>query len=285
MTVGIAAVCKHGEEFAVVLCADWQGTRGDFVKASDTYKMRHFPDAAVLISGDVDAGAEFAAMCHEIVAEFNAIEKPDGDFDARVGRYLDRLRKAAQAFKRSRADHKIQTKYAISLADFYSSGIKEKLSERRYDDIANDVYETDLGGDFIFAYVGDEEPILVTIYRDGHVSWDETEFCAIGSGGDIALAIWCQPEMPTYLTLRQCIAWVYQAKIAAEKNPHVSKETSMAVLMRGKREYDLTEKTWTFLRKLPVPVPFPTEAIKRWEKQTDDIIEESGPEFFRGEKH
>lgn len=61
MSIGIAAVCRHEEGFAIVLCADWQGTRGEFIKADDTYKIRTFPNAGLLIAGDVDAGAEFAA--------------------------------------------------------------------------------------------------------------------------------------------------------------------------------------------------------------------------------
>ena len=76
VTICIAAVCKHEGANAVVLCADYQGTRGEFIKADDTHKLWHFHvgSGAIAFAGDTDAGGEFFRRFHaegvDLGAEF-----------------------------------------------------------------------------------------------------------------------------------------------------------------------------------------------------------------------
>ena len=65
MTLCIAAACRHEGQSAVVTCADWQITAPGFA-AEDYYKLRHYPNATIMISGDLGAvdDNEFVAL-HE----------------------------------------------------------------------------------------------------------------------------------------------------------------------------------------------------------------------------
>ena len=62
MTLCIAAACRHEHQAAVVTCADWQIT-GPFIATEDYYKLRHYPNATIMISGELGAADEFASTC------------------------------------------------------------------------------------------------------------------------------------------------------------------------------------------------------------------------------
>ena len=120
MTIGIAAVCAHEGRYAIVLCCDFQGTRGDFIKADDTDKIRDFKYASVLFAGDVDAGVEFSARLEEVVREFNLLEKPEEDFDLRANTYLGLIRALVRKVIRERQNHAISLAYGLSLDEYHS---------------------------------------------------------------------------------------------------------------------------------------------------------------------
>ena len=123
MTLCIAAACWHEGQSAVVTCADWQITAPGFA-AEDYYKLRHYPNATVMISGDLGAADEFCFDLHEVIRDFNLIARTNGELETRINQYLDRLRQAAQNRKRLRAEHQMAMKYAISLDRFYKKGSK-----------------------------------------------------------------------------------------------------------------------------------------------------------------
>jgi hypothetical protein len=124
MTICIAATCKHEGKPVMVLCADYQGTRGDYIKADDTYKLWHFREGggAILFAGDIDVGKEFVRRFTAVTREFAKIKKTkgDGDMDLRVGLYLAKVRALVREFIKERTAHLIATKYGIDLGAFYS---------------------------------------------------------------------------------------------------------------------------------------------------------------------
>jgi 20S proteasome alpha/beta subunit len=261
VTIGIAAICRHKGEDAVVLCYDWQRTTGTFIKAEHTDKMREFKDAAVLLSGDVAAQVEFAARFEEVVREFKAIEKTLGDLDLRVGKYLSKIRNLAATYKRERAEHAIRVRYGLTWTEFHSEEIRKSIPPDRYKTIAEEIDLTDLGGSMIFAYVADEEAFVVTIHRDGTVSWDEEDFALIGSGRHLAMAVTSQDHEIEHMSLEDCLVIVYQAKVLSQNNPGVGKHTTIAVITKGSN-FDLTDGAWDFLKnKVPSPIIFPSDPI------------------------
>ena len=70
MTVGIVAACKHEGKTAIVLCCDWQGTLGDFIKSDDTDKMRYIGRATVLLAGTLTEADELIFECDQPVKLF-----------------------------------------------------------------------------------------------------------------------------------------------------------------------------------------------------------------------
>ena len=161
MTIGIAMLCEHEDKFAAVLCTDWQGTRGDFIKAEDTYKIQHFDKAAILIAGDPAAAYEFACRFQNVVREFNAIEKIKGDVDIRANIYLAKLRDMASLFKRDRANHAIAMTFAVTLDEFYSREAPQRFTTEQYKAISDLIKKTDLGAEFIIVYMDEDEPVIV----------------------------------------------------------------------------------------------------------------------------
>ena len=251
MTICIAARCRHDGKNAVVLCADYQGTRGDFIKADDTYKFWHFHQGtgAIAFAGDVDCGREFSRRFTAVTREFQAIKKTkaDGDADLRVGQYLAKARTLVAEFKRERIDYAIKSRFGISLTEYYTLE-----ASRREPEILRTIQATDLGAQFLIAYLDDEEPIFIRIERDGYISIEDSMFAAIGSGEPFAVAIFSQIEQgggPR--TLTECLTWVYQAKLAAQNNPYVGTETVIWILFEDGREVVPSDEAWDILANTP----------------------------------
>lgn len=55
----------------------------------------------------------------------------------------------------------------------------------------------------------------------------------------------------------ECLARVYLAKRAAEKDPYVSEATSLQVLVRGAPSYDLSKECLDYLREKVPPISVP----------------------------
>lgn len=251
MTICIAARCKHEGQNAVILCADFQGTRGDYIKSDDTYKFWHFHQGtgAIGFAGDVDCGREFSRRFTAVTREFHSVKKTkdDGDMDLRVGQYLASARTLASEFKRERIDFAVKSRFGISLKEYYSLE-----AYRREPEILNTIKSTDLGAQFLIAYLDDQEPIFIRIERDGYTLIEDSMFAAIGSGEPFAVAIFSQIEQGEGLrTLAESLTWVYQAKSAAENNPFVGKETVIWVLLEDGREFVVSDEAWPILGETP----------------------------------
>lgn len=142
------------------------------------------------------------------------------------------------------------------------------MSAAKYNEIADDVKNVNLGAEFIFAYMADEEPILIRIYQNGRVSWEEGEFMAIGAGEPIAMAIHCQIDFYGYLDLTECLVWISQIKSAAEQNPYVGRSTTIVALLPNGKEEVPSDAMWRFIRtKLPRAVRFPSNSVKEIKKK------------------
>jgi 20S proteasome alpha/beta subunit len=249
MTICIAATCRHNGREAVVLCADYQGTRGDYIKADDTYKLWHFHQGcgAIAYAGDAGSGIEFSRRFMAVAREFHALDKSTGpgDEDLRVGQYLSLIRRFVDEYKKDRIDHAIQTKFGISVKDFYALDVAKREPE-----ILQTIKSADLGAEFLVVYFDLEEAVFFRIEQSGYVYIDDDNYVAIGSGEPLAAAIFSQIEEEVQ-SLPECLTWVYQAKLAAQNNPYVGEKTVMWVLLGDEKEFQPSDATWEILENTP----------------------------------
>lgn len=162
MTICIAATCKHEGKDAVVLCADYQGTRGDYIKADDTYKFWHFYEGVGAIgwAGDAANAIEFVRRFMAVAKQFHALDKTPGqqDTDIRVGQYLKWVRDFVGDLKRERIDATVRNKFGIGLQEHYAMD-----AAKREPDIRDTIKSIDLGAEFLIVYFDNDEPIFIRI--------------------------------------------------------------------------------------------------------------------------
>lgn len=249
MTVCIAAVCKHKGKDAVVLCADYQGTRGDYIKADDTYKFWHFYEGCGAIgwAGDADKAVEFARRFRAVAKRIHALDKSSGpnDADIRIGQYLSWVREFVGDIKTERIDAELRNKFGIGLKEYYALD-----ASRRDPDIRDTIKSITLGAEFLIVYFDLEEPLIIRIDLDGYAWLDDSDYVAIGSGEPLATAIFSQITEEEQ-DLAECLTWVYQAKLAAENNPYVGKKTVIWVLLGEEEEFQPTDEAWKILEQTP----------------------------------
>ncbi len=274
VTICIAATCNHKGKKAVVLCADYQTTRGDYIKADDTYKFWHFHEGcgAIGFAGDNDIGMEFMRRFMAVAREFQGIEKTpgDGDTDIRIGTYLASIRKFTAEFIKERIDHAVRTKFGIGLQDYYAMD-----TAKREVGIRDLIKSTDLGAEFLVVYFDLEEPLFFRIEQSGYCLLDDDDYAAIGSGEPLAAAVFSQIKEEEQ-DLAECLTWVYQAKLAAQNNPFVGGKTTIWVLLGEKKEFKPTEETWGILEEIQGISLAPIN--KRLVKLGDKMIREYQPD-------
>src|SRR5580704_2024091 len=253
VTICIAAVCEHEGELAVVLCADFQGTRGDYIKADDVHKLWYFykRNGAILFAGDPDTGREFCRRYLLLEREFDALEKVKDDEDIRASEYLAKTKALVAKFRRERADDALRLKYSLGLDDLYAPNSATRFSSSLYGEMVELVKTTNIGAEFIIAYTGDLQPIILRVAQNGDAWIEGSNYAAIGTGAPLAMAIFSQFENDgEYHTLPECLTWVQQAKKTAESNPYVGKATSTGVLLK-ERAFKISEEAWDVLMETP----------------------------------
>jgi 20S proteasome alpha/beta subunit len=142
-------------------------------------------------------------------------------------------------------DHAVQTKFGINLKDFYNLDVAKREPE-----ILQTIKSVDLGAEFLIVYFDLEEAVFFRIEQSGYVYIANDDYAAIGSGEPLAAAIFAQIEEEVQ-SLPECLTWVYQAKVAAEKNPFVGDKTAMWILLGDKKEFQLSDAAWKILENTP----------------------------------
>lgn len=244
MTLCIAASCRHDGQSAVVTCADWQIT-GPQLAAEDYYKLRHYPNATVMISGELAAADDFCFDLHEAIKDCDLIAQTDGTLEQRVGRYLERLRRAARERKLVRAEHQIAMKYGLSLGRFYKKAARQ-MPKRLYETIVGEIQEVKLDVYALVIYSGDSQILILRIGPRGGIFW-ERNYTAIGSGTLIANTVLCQSPHDNNMSLLDCLIRVVAAKASAERDPYVGRNTSLGIILGDGTRYDVSSDVWKYL--------------------------------------
>lgn len=252
MTICIAAVCEHEGERAVVVCADFQGTRGDYVKADDVHKLWYFYErnGAILYAGDPDIGREFCRRYLPLEREFEVLEKVKDDEDIRASEYLAKTKALVAEFRRERADNALRLKYSLGLDDLYAPNAATRFPSSLHSEMLELVKTTDIGAEFIIAYTGDLLPIILRVAQNGEAWIEGSNYTAIGTGAPLAMAVFSQLDHSEDHTLTDCLTWVHQAKKTAENNPYVGKATSTGVLLKT-GAFKISEEAWDILSETP----------------------------------
>lgn len=247
MTVGIVAACKHEEKTAIVLCCDWQGTLGDFIKSDDTDKMRYIGTrATVLLAGTLTEADELVFECDAPVKLFSSKADPARS-DPDMQEYLNGLRDAVARRKSALVKDYIRRTLSIDDRDFWQNG-KQYLTATEHEQLLRKIMAIDLGTEIIIGSTrADDDDAIVRIRSCGLVSWED-QFSTIGSGGLIAESFLHQYDFADQIGLMTCLYRVYAAKVAAEKNPYVGQGTSFEILHGGHR-FDLSDDGVKYLKK------------------------------------
>jgi hypothetical protein len=99
MTFCAAAVCHHKNRRAIVVCADWQGTIGGFLKVEDTRKYRHINACIVLLSGIETQAVSLYHACIPALRKYTSGEhSPRDDFDLRESALKQDIERVARQF-------------------------------------------------------------------------------------------------------------------------------------------------------------------------------------------
>src|SRR5262249_19091505 len=152
---------------------------------------------------------------------------------------------AAARRKRLRAEHQLAMNYGISLDRFYKKGSK-LMPKDMHRKIMNEIREMALGAATIIIYSGDNDLLIFRSGPHGGVSWERT-YVAIGSGSSVALAILCQTPHDPQMSLVPCLVRVLEAKVAAERDTHVGRNTSLGVILGDGRRFDISDDGWAYL--------------------------------------
>lgn len=244
MTLCIAAACRHEGQSAIVTCADWQ-VSGTWIAWEDYYKLRHYPNATIMISGELGAADELCFDLYDVIKDFNGITKSGDDFEPRVGQYMGKLREAAARRKRLRAEHQIAMNYGISLDQFYKKGSK-LMPKEIYKRILEEIQRIGLEVETLIIYSGDADLLILRTGPKGGIFW-ERNYAAIGSGARVALAVLCQTPHDKTMPLIPCLVRVLEAKIAAERDPYVGRNTSLGIILKDGRRHDISDEGWAYL--------------------------------------
>jgi 20S proteasome alpha/beta subunit len=277
VTVCIAAACKIQSHTSIVLCCDWQGTKGDFIKSDSVDKFRYIRSASAMIAGSLTEADELVNECEAAIKAYVA-KVGSADSDLHMQEYLKALRDAVWVRKQALTREHIRLNYALELEEFWKNG-KQYLSQSQHDEALREIRNIDIAASVIISSLAaDETDAIVKITLSGKVQW-ENEFSTIGSGGPIAEAFLHQYDWDEDVPLEECLYRVYGAKVAAEKNPHVGPATSMEILTPDGR-FDLTEAGWKYLEKTvrPSRVPklnFPTPYLQEIKDDDDGATIES----------
>lgn len=265
MTVCIAAVCKHEGKTAIVLCCDWQGTKGDFIKSDSIDKIRWVSTASAMIAGAETNADEFLNECDKCIKEFTV--KTDADrSDLDMQEYLAALRDAVAKRKKVLVKELLALTRTMEPDEFWDKGLT-RLGPSEFSRSLEEIRELTLGCSVILASIGaDGEDVMIRITPAGKVLWENT-FVTIGSGGPIAEAFLHQYEWDADISLEECLYRVYSAKRAAEKSPHVGPTTSFEILIDQKR-FDLTDDAFKEMKKKVQP------SRSRYLRFSDNILEE-----------
>ena len=260
MTLCIAAECMHDDKSTIVLCRDWQATKGTLITSDDADKLRDIDEgekvSRVLLAGIPTRADQLLFACEPHVRQYMRETNQDNT-DLHINTLLDGLRSSARTVKRNLVNHWVSMTLNMDFDDFRRTG-KDQLLESHYHDIWDTIKRHDLGAELLFAlFDACGEAVLIRLDGVGEPHW-ETDYATIGTGSAIAQAFLCQVDYDgTTMPLQDCLYETLRAKFAAEKSRDVGRGTSVNIIVEGKKTYWISEKAWKFFDDVLNPYKTP----------------------------
>lgn len=221
MTLCLAATCEWNNEPTIVCCCDMTGVRDD-VKSDTYYKIRWIKKSIVMLAGDLSAANELFKACEHSIAKYQS-----GGNDLAIAEMLSSLREAVGSYRRNLNHEYLTTKYGLTFGEFLKEG-KSYFNEIDHVRIWAELKSLDLKAGLIVSTFSDDESVHVTISSDGRVAWVDN-FAALGTGARICIAFLLHRDYVDSMPIDQCLYRVLEAKLAAERDPYVGKETNVLV--------------------------------------------------------
>lgn len=236
MTVGIGALCSEGKERPdhFVLACDSLGSFGDVNSTASLYKLFSRPDAGIhaVASHDIDKAAELVTKIAKRVIATSA---------ETYGTIFDAICWAVHDYKSARFRYQVVTQYGLAPAKGWmeeakSIGVLDKLIKKEWPKFS---IECDL---IIGTFAEDGSSRLFWVQDIGLVHpVNLPGFAAIGSGAGGALFWLCHRDQTMAMGLKRSAFHVYEAKLMAERSPHVGKDDIQLLIANREKAHVLTE--------------------------------------------
>lgn len=216
----IAATCRFDDKACVVHCCDTAGTRGD-VKSEDVQKIRAIGACTSLLAGDMTQAKELFASCAPFIKKY-----PSGGDDLAITALRQGLVEAVRLRKRAISTAVLSAELGVTYDEVFNWS--QSQPSPIWTEAWQRIKSLGLGAEIITSAFTDDEVAILVIQSDGSVAWTE-HYAAVGTGSGIAAAFLHQLEYLDWMPLEECLYRVFEAKMAAEKNPYVGHETAIEI--------------------------------------------------------
>lgn len=219
MTVCIAATCRDGEEYAIVLCADAKGSTPLGSKEL-MMKVRLLPHYwRCLTAGNDDDIIPLLHLFKAAMWKLSSVDETN---------IIPTIQAAIQARKQQKADEYTQRKWGLSFADFRKARSEFPEEEYRLDISA--IGQIPIEADCIIAgFVDGGFPLIVQAHGHGGVHIKE-DFAVAGEGSYLAQYGLLHRDHYDIYPLHSTVYCAYEAKKYAERVASVGKETYLGVM-------------------------------------------------------
>jgi hypothetical protein len=237
MTVGIGVLCSEGKERPdhLILTCDSLGSFGDENSTASLHKLFSRQDANI-----------YAVAAHDIGKAAELVTKIGNAVKARsngtYGQTYDAICFAVHDYKSARFRYEVVTQFGLApivgwMEEAKKIGVLDKLLKKLWPKFSIEC-QLIVG---TFAEDGSSRLFLVEHYGLVHpVSLPG--FVAIGSGASGALFSLCYRNQTMDMGLRRSAYHAYEAKIMAERSPHVGKADIQMLIANPKQACLLTEQ-------------------------------------------
>ena len=224
VTVCIAAPCLEGKGSRIVVCADRKASSA-LGSAESTLKMRALPSGwHALVSGNE---SDIEALIRHFRNQFGTLPGFE-EIDACI-------KQALFARKRELAEEYVQSRFAITYAEFYATG-KERLPADVFHNAIQGISTIDLGAELIICGFISGFPEIYHCDRRGKAT-AASDFSVIGEGEYLAAASLLRREQHHMESLGHTLYNVFEAKRYAQAVGSVGAKTLLAVLEDGKKSH------------------------------------------------
>jgi hypothetical protein len=268
MTIGIGALCSEGKEKPdhIVLCCDALGSYGDVTSTDSLHKLFTRKDAGVwaVAAHDIGKAAELMTKIADAVKR---------DSDGTYGKTYDAICVAVDAHKSARFRYEVVPRYGLSPTKGWMEEAKklDMLDSLLDEEWPNFSIECQL---IIGMFAEDGSSRLFHVKDNGYVDpVTMPGFHAIGVGNWNAIFWLTYRAQHLGMGLRRSAYHCYEAKIMAEKSPHVGKDDIEMLIVSPDRDRVILTPDHPEQAGCPVSLTEMKELFKKYGPQSTDDLE------------